>query len=84
MTSDATRASPTYAEKLSISMPRTLLDFVERYRVDNGIRSRSEVIERALLVLRERELETAYRDASRETDPAWEATVADGLDDAAW
>lgn len=84
MTDDATGASATYAEKLSISMPRTLLDFVERYRVENGIRSRSEVIERALLVLRERELETAYRDASREADPAWEATVADGLDDAAW
>jgi len=84
MTDDATSPSPTYAEKLSISMPRTLLDFVERYRVENGIRSRSEVIERALLVLRERELETAYREASRDVDPAWETTVADGLDDAAW
>lgn len=84
MTHDVTPPSPAYAEKLSISMPRQLLDFVERYRVDHDIRSRSEVIERALLVLRERELESAYRDASREVDPAWDATVADGLDDAAW
>ena len=29
-------------------------------------------------------LEQAYREAAAETDPAWEATVADGLNDEAW
>jgi antitoxin ParD1/3/4 len=73
-----------YAEKLSISLPPTLLDFVEEYRVARGIKSRSQVIEDALYVLRERELEFAYKEASAEVDPAWESTVADGLDDEAW
>jgi metal-responsive CopG/Arc/MetJ family transcriptional regulator len=73
-----------YAEKLSISLPPTLLDFVETYRVARGIRSRSQVIEEAIRVLRERELELAYREASAEVDPSWEGTVADGLDDEAW
>jgi antitoxin ParD1/3/4 len=73
-----------YAEKVSISLPPTLLDFVEEYRIARGIKSRSQVIEDALYVLRERELELAYKAASAEVDPAWEATVADGLDDEAW
>ena len=30
------------------------------------------------------ELEAAYREASGETDPAWEQTAADGLNDEAW
>jgi len=70
--------------KVSISLPTALLDYVESYRATHGVRSRSEVIERAILVLRERELEADYRAASAEVDPAWDATVADGLDDAAW
>ena len=73
-----------YSEKVSISLPTSLLDFVEEYRVTRGIKSRSGVIERALLILRERELESAYREASAEVDPAWESTLADGLDDEAW
>lgn len=73
-----------HAEKISISLPSVLLDFVEEYRVKRGAKSRSDVIEQAILVLRERELESAYREASAEVDSAWDVTVADGLDDAAW
>lgn len=73
-----------YADKISISLPPVLLDFVEDYRVARGIKSRSQVIDVALRLLRERELDAAYRDASAEIDPAWDATVADGLDDEAW
>lgn len=35
-------------------------------------------------MLVERELEAAYREASVEVDPAWEATIGDGLDHEAW
>lgn len=73
-----------YSDKVSISLPSSLLDFVEEYRIARGIRSRSQVIEQALLALRERELEVAYREASAEVDPAWDIVVADGLDDEAW
>lgn len=83
-TRNPTSGTTVAAEKVSISLPPALLDFVEEYRVTRGIKSRSEVIERALFILRERELDSAYREASAEVDPAWESTVADGLDDEAW
>ncbi len=72
------------AEKLSISIPGSSLDFIEKYRKKHALKSRSHVIETAISVLRERELEAAYRDASREYDPAWEVTNSDGLPDEAW
>jgi antitoxin MazE9 len=73
-----------YAEKVSISIPSVLMQFVEEYRVNRGKKSRSDVFEDALVLLRERELEDAYRDASAGVDPAWDATIADGLDREAW
>ena len=73
-----------YVDKISISLPSTLMEFVEEYRITRGKKSRSKVIEEALTLLRERDLETAYRAASAESDPAWDATVADGLDHEAW
>ena len=71
-------------EKLSISIPGSSLEFIEKYRKLHSLKSRSHVIEAAISVLRERELETAYRDAAREHDPAWEVTNADGLADETW
>ncbi|PSN13829.1 CopG family transcriptional regulator [filamentous cyanobacterium CCT1] len=70
--------------KLSISIPQPLLRFVEDYRHSHAFKSRSQVIEKALELLRERELEEAYALAAEESDPDWEATVADGLTDEAW
>jgi len=73
-----------YAEKVSISLPSALMQFVEEYRVTSAKKSRSQVIEEALTLLRERELEVAYRAASTEVDPAWDRTIGDGLDDETW
>ena len=67
--------------KLSISLPQPLLTFVGAYRQSHACKSRSQVIEKALEVLREKELEEAYSLAAEEVDPAWDATVADGLAD---
>jgi len=72
------------AEKLSISLPPETVAFLESYRQTHAIKSRSQVVELALRKLREQELEVAYREASGETDPAWEQTAADGLNDEAW
>ena len=77
-----------YAEKVSISLPPTLMQFVEEYKVSHERKSRSQVIEEALTLLSERELETAYRDADDGT-PATLAkdfapTASDGLNDEAW
>lgn len=53
-------------------------------RVANFKKSRSQVIGEALELLRQRELETSYREASRENDPDFDIAIADGLSDEAW
>ncbi len=71
------------AEKLSISLPKSLVQFVEIYKIAHQRKSRSQVIEEALQLLREQELNKAYREASQEVID-WEVTVGDGLDDETW
>jgi hypothetical protein len=41
-------------------------------------------VELALRKLREQNLEAAYREASAETDPAWNEANSDGLGDETW
>ena len=71
-------------EKFSVSIPESLAEFVETYKSAHHCKSRSQVIEQALLLLRERDLQEAYREASAEVDPAWDITLGDGLVDEAW
>lgn len=77
-------STTSYAEKVSVSLPAVLMQFVEEYRVTRGRKTRSDVFEEALTLLRDRELEAAYREASADVDPAWDATVGDGLDHESW
>lgn len=73
------------AEKLSISLPSDTVAFIETYQASHAIKSRSQVVELALRKLREQELESAYREASGELDPAWNEANSDGLlNDEAW
>ncbi|MEH2453105.1 CopG family transcriptional regulator [Nostoc sp.] len=72
------------SEKLSISLPASLMQFIENYKVTKGCKSRSQVIELALELLRYQELEQSYRQASAEVDPDWDLTVGDGLTDETW
>lgn len=54
-------------------------------RVAHGCKTRSQVFEGALELLRARELEEAYREADREADTAaWDVATADGLADETW
>jgi len=71
-------------EKLSVSVPAQLVRFVEDYKSEHGLATKSSVVERALEVLRARELERAYAQAAAEADSAWEAASADGLADESW
>lgn len=71
-------------QKVSISLPEAMLRFIEHYRIAKGRESPSQVIEEALSLLRERELETAYRESSLEIDEAWDVVIADGLADETW
>lgn len=69
------------SEKLSISLPASLVQFVDNYKVTKGCKSRSQVIELAIDLLRYHELEQAYREAAAEFNPEWDVTVGDGLTD---
>lgn len=69
--------------KLSVSLSGALAGFVEDYRKKRGL-NRSQAFEEAVKLLRSRELEAAYREASGEADKEWENTAADGLTDEAW
>jgi len=72
------------AEKLSISLPSSLVQFIENYKLIKGCKSRSQVIELAIELLRYQELEQAYREAALEFNPEWDLTVGDGLIDETW
>ncbi|HJU11968.1 MAG TPA: ribbon-helix-helix protein, CopG family [Candidatus Binataceae bacterium] len=69
--------------KLSLSLPASLVEFVEKYRKKRGL-NRSQVFEEAVKLLRSRELEAAYREANAEIDKEWDNTIGDGLADEAW
>jgi antitoxin ParD1/3/4 len=73
-----------YANKLSVSLPNPLIHFVDEYQASHACKSRSEVIQEALKLLRQKELEHAYHAASAEVDSLFEATTLDGLDDETW
>ena len=70
--------------KLSVSLPRELAGFVENYRKKRGLKSRSQVFEEAIKLLRNRELEAAYREANSEIDEVWDNAISDGLSDETW
>lgn len=55
----------TRAEKVTISLPAPLLDFVTQYQQSHSI-SRSEVVQQALQALQDAELAQAYREAAAE------------------
>jgi antitoxin ParD1/3/4 len=65
--------------QISISLPTTLMRFLEQYQANHGLKSKGAVVERALLMLREAELVEEYRESARENDAAWDSTTGDGL-----
>ncbi len=73
-----------HAEKVSISLSADLAEFVEHYKTAHACKSRSQVIETAVDLLRQRELEQAYRAAAQEHDTDFDITTADGLHHEAW
>lgn len=73
--------------KLSISLPDDDLAALDDYARHAGLRTRSAAVRQAIKLLRHPGLEADYEAAWDEWEPsedhrAWEATAADGLDDA--
>ena len=72
--------------KLSVSVPSQLAQFIERYQAAHGVPTKSEVVERALVLLQKSELKQQYAQAYKEWAESgeaevWDATVGDGLDE---
>ena len=68
------------AQKISISLPSELLDYVDEYGRQYEITSRSHVLAKAISALRKEELIADHkRSAQEETDPLLDADLADGL-----
>jgi antitoxin ParD1/3/4 len=68
------------SQKLSISLPKQQCEFIEHYLVDHQIKSRSEVIKKALYLLEQKELEASYKNANHEIEHDFENTNLDGID----
>ena len=74
--------------KLSVSLPDEDVEFLDAYAVAQGVDSRSAVLQRAVRLLRARELTDAYEGAWEEWHSSgdaalWESTAGDGVADAA-
>nr|WP_300145177.1 ribbon-helix-helix domain-containing protein [Propionicimonas sp.] len=73
--------------KLSVSLSTSDVAALDRYARAVGLESRSAAIHQAIRLLGDPELEDAYAAAWQEWEAsgdasAWEATAADGLNDA--
>lgn len=66
-------------EKLSISLSASLVQFIKKYQVENAYKSKSEVIQEAIKLLRKQSLENEYMQANAEADSDFDITSSDGL-----
>ncbi|OMH36842.1 CopG family ribbon-helix-helix protein [Tersicoccus sp. Bi-70] len=74
--------------KVSVSLTQNDLATLDRYAAQAGLPSRSAAVQRAIRMLDEAELESAYEAAWNEWEAtgekdAWDTTTADGLNRAA-
>jgi antitoxin ParD1/3/4 len=61
-----------HTQKVTISIPQQLYEFVELYQSEHHYKSRSDVISRALQLLQQKQLEAYYLEANQELeDEAW-------------
>jgi len=74
----------TNSQKISISVPKPLYDFIGSYQESHNCKSRSEVINQALYLLQQMQLEGCYKEANKEIDKDFESTAFDGLDNETW
>jgi len=72
-------------QKLSISLPQQQCEFIENYQTEHQYKTRSQVIQQALKLLEQAQLEVCYREANQEINDDFDATTADGIEnDETW
>ncbi len=71
-------------QKISISLPPELIKYADQYEQNHGLKSRSDVLAKALRALREQELTESYRQATKDhlerPEILLEVGVNDGLE----
>jgi Arc/MetJ-type ribon-helix-helix transcriptional regulator len=72
-------------QRFTVSVEKELAEFLDSYQKQHQVSSRSEVIAKAIKLLRERELGRAYYEAGLEWEQSedaklWERTSGDGLE----
>jgi Arc/MetJ-type ribon-helix-helix transcriptional regulator len=70
--------------KLSVSLPEEDVEFLDRYARQEGVDSRSAVLQKAVRLLRASRLGGAYEEAWREWEASgdqklWDFTSGDGI-----
>lgn len=68
--------------KVSVSLPESTMHFMDSYLSTHPKVNRSQMVQRALELLRLKELECAYQEANSEIDSSFECASADGLHEA--
>ena len=71
--------------KLSVSLDPTKIKFIEQYQTNHEVRTKSEVVDRALELLQREELKLQYAAAYQEwhnsgEQKIWDAVTGDGLE----
>ena len=64
-------------QKLSVSLPQSLCEFIEHYQAEYKLASRSEVIAKALKLLQEQALEASYQQANKDYDSSLDLLAGD-------
>lgn len=70
----------TQYKTAEFTLPTNLVCFIENYRTSYNCKNRSEVIELALNLFQQAQLEQHYIEANSELDNDFECVIADGLD----
>lgn len=71
--------SPDTNQKVTISLPPDLLRYADRYRQTHGLTTRSEVITKALKLLRERELAEGYQAMAQDKESLFDPWIDSAL-----
>ncbi|WP_192484492.1 MULTISPECIES: CopG family transcriptional regulator [Cysteiniphilum] len=69
--------------RLSISIPATQFEFIKSY-AKTSHKDKSKIIQEALNLLQQQQLEQAYKMANKEIDSSFDVTINDGLSDETW
>jgi antitoxin ParD1/3/4 len=72
------------SEKISVSVSHDLVEFINSYRHTHACKNKSQVVQKALKLLQQQELEQYYLAANAEIEPLYDITAADGLEHETW